>query len=399
MKVTIKTLQQDKFTIDAEPSETVLNLKEKIQKTKTHPVQLQKLIYSGKVLSDSATLESCSLKETDFVVLMVSKAAKPAASSSTPAPAPVVATPAPSTPAATTPAASAPLAAAPLASPSAPATSAAPVAPTPAAQPSTREFGDMSSFLSGAELQASIQNMMEMGFERDQVLRALKASFNNPDRAVDYLMNGIPAHLEAEPAAPAAAAAARAAPAPAAPLGAAPVPPAQPAAANPQNAPQNLFQLAQQQQQQQGAGGAPGLGGLGGMGGMGGGAGLNAAGSQMAQLRELVQQNPAVIQPLIQQLEESNPGIAAQLAANPGALMDILERVNARGGLEGDEMEGDGDYEDALANTVEVTQEEQAAIQRLEGLGFPRHRVLEAYLACDKNEEMAANYLFENGDD
>ena len=41
-------------------------------------------------------------------------------------------------------------------------------------------------------MQEMVNNIMVMGFEKEQVEIALKAAFFNPDRAIDYLVNGIP---------------------------------------------------------------------------------------------------------------------------------------------------------------------------------------------------------------
>jgi UV excision repair protein RAD23 len=71
------------------------------------------------------------------------------------------------------------------------AVSSPPPAPTSAAAPAEQPlapFGATSSFVTGENLQTSINNMVEMGYPKDEVMRALRASYNNPDRAVEYLL-------------------------------------------------------------------------------------------------------------------------------------------------------------------------------------------------------------------
>ena len=73
MKISIRTLQQKVFTVDVEPSSTIASVKNTIEKEQGHPVSSQKLIYSGRILVDENTVESYSVKENDFFVLMVTK--------------------------------------------------------------------------------------------------------------------------------------------------------------------------------------------------------------------------------------------------------------------------------------------------------------------------------------
>ena len=47
--------------------------------------------------------------------------------------------------------------------------------------------------------------IVDMGFAREEVVRAMRAAYNNPERAVEYLMTGIPPGAEAPPVAAAAA--------------------------------------------------------------------------------------------------------------------------------------------------------------------------------------------------
>ena len=131
------------------------------------PAAQMKLIHSGKVLKDADTIESCNIAETDFLVVMITKAKKAAA-----APAPPAAAAAPAPAAAESSSAPAP-AAAPAAA--AASTESAAAAPAPAAAASEEE-----------EFPAeAVTNLTAMGFPEAEVKACLRASGGNPDVAVE----------------------------------------------------------------------------------------------------------------------------------------------------------------------------------------------------------------------
>ncbi|KAI0480292.1 XPC-binding domain-containing protein [Xylariaceae sp. FL0804] len=381
MKVTFKDLKQQKFTLEIEPTDLVSAVKQRISEEKGWDPKAQKLIYSGKILKDEDTVETYKIEEKGFVVCMVNKPKPaPAASASSSA---VPETPARSS--AATPAAP------PAPSHAANAAAAPPATPSPAPAAGASPAGDTSMAM-GAERAAVIANMEAMGFERSQIEAALRAAFFNPDRAVEYLLNGIPESAR-QPAAQAAAAPSAAA-APAAPA-------AQPEA-EAEGDSVNLFDLAAQQGRGGGRGGSSGnasaaaaaaAAAAASAGGNAGGRDLGNLdflrnNAQFQQLRQVVQQQPQMLEPILQQLGAGNPQLAQLISQHPDQFLSLLGE--------------DGDDDAPLppgAQAISVTEEERAAIERLCMLGFDRDAAIQAYFACDKNEELAANFLFEQPED
>nr|XP_009399730.1 PREDICTED: ubiquitin receptor RAD23d-like isoform X2 [Musa acuminata subsp. malaccensis] len=385
MKIFVKTLKGSNFEIDVNPEDTVADVKKNIETSQgktVYPAEQQMLIHQGKILKDDTTLDENKVFENSFLVIMLSKTKGSSSGASTTEKVPVSQAP----PTITAP----PVSSVPVSAPSqvpAPTLSSVPTnaptptataAPAPAATISTEvdSYGQAASNLvAGSTLEQTIQQILDMGggtWERDTVVRALRAAYNNPERAVEYLYSGIPDHAEAAPVARAPASGQTVNSPVEAPQ---PVQPAVPSS-GPNANPLDIFPQ-----------GLPNVGSHAG----GGSLDFLRNSPQFRALQALVQANPQILQPMLQELGKQNPQIMRLIQEHQGEFLRLINEPAE--GTEGNVL---GQLAAGMPQALTVTPEEREAIERLEAMGFDRALVLQVFFACNKNEELAANYLLDH---
>uniref|UniRef100_A0A1W7R9V3 UV excision repair protein RAD23 n=1 Tax=Hadrurus spadix TaxID=141984 RepID=A0A1W7R9V3_9SCOR len=408
MIITLKTLQQQTFKIEIDPTETVKAFKEKVEaeKGKDYPAGCQKLIYAGKILSDDSHISEYNIDEKKFVVIMVIKPKLGTESGDTSAPdvaaiptTPAVVAGAPQFTTATTTTTT--TTSSLTTSESKPTTSEAAATENKlvvkeenkdlpedsnSAVPENPVALDLnvaeSALVLGEDYQQMVQQIVEMGYEKEQVERALRASYNNPDRAVEYLISGIPTAFnepsQEEQATP-------------------PQNPSNNPSSNPSSVEGDPLAFLRTQ-------------------------------PQFQQMRQVIQANPQLLNAVLQQIGQSNPQLLQLISQNQEAFVRMLNEpslggagsgsaseqptggsggVSGGGGpgtggsvVAGSGMLGQGAGSPFEPGMAQVTPQDKEAIERLKALGFPEYLVIQAYFACDKNENLAANFLLsQNFDD
>lgn len=444
IEVTFRTLKGAVFKLPAEESDTILDLKRKVathQNVDDHAAY--KLIHKGKILQDAATVSSSSITAAGFVVVMPPKklSTKPKASSTAsskqtqPASNNETKSNTASEPASSkdtkedtkmTEASSADKKTTDSTADTSvtPASTTAPATATTNTSNTSGEFSEAASALvTGSAYEDSVKRICEMGFPEDQVKQAMRAAFNNPDRAVEFLFSGIPDIPEVT------------------------APPQRPEPSGPRatesnnnNTPSsNTASDANNTNLSSRAQGTP-FDMFAAPEAMGGnatepgsdrtGSGGNTAGSGadggnldflrglplFGQIRRLVQANPAALPQILQQLSSLHPDLIPLIDANQEEFSRLLNEPVQEGEGSEDAMEqlaqalaaGGGGMPPSApggggGTQIYVTAEERDQIDRLNNLassiGLARAQVLETWLACGRNENLTANFLCDHADE
>lgn len=403
MKIKFKTLAHQDFQIEIDDNLTVAELKDKVADERGEfPAAHQRLIYAGKILDNTSTIKEYGIdEEKGFVVIMAIKpkvVAKPvetitetatattttsqsesSSQASTTTRAVSTESPASLTSASTTTTSSETTTTPVVEATSAPASETSSSTDTTGTGSTDSVTTAESQLVTGSGYEAMCNEIISMGFTRDQAQAALRASFNNPDRAVEYLLSGVPLDVPLDGD----------------------------SLQDHDDTPSSESETIT----------TPATGGV-----QGNDLTFLRQLPQFNLMRQLVQQNPAALPQLLQELGRSNPQLLQLISQNQEQFIALINEPQGNEGSEDTSVEsaipqsgipagdvtptvpfsgseGGGGAAGGANSFIQVTPDEKLAIERLKALGFPEGLVIQAYFACEKNENLAANFLLREQND
>lgn len=319
MKILVKNLKQVQYPVELDNAQiTVQALKLIIQKVHNLEENSLKLIFNGVVLEDNKLLSDYKIQDGSILIMMLSKIKPIHMNQSQPIPNP---------------------------------------------QPSTEDKKEKEEEKQ-KEIKTKVNKpkketkqepekdytnevkpLVEMGFEKEQALLAIKAAKGNIQLAVEYLYNGLPIEATQE---------------------------------EEEMEEEEEPQITEKDE-------------------------LKAAASVV---KILYAQDPTSLEDLIMNLEESDPSLMKLIKDHEEEFQNLInEPINDEDLRNFDEFQKQLGGESQMGtpshseeySTIQITPEEAAAIQRLVNLcGLSEAEVTQAYFACDKNEELTANFLLES---
>jgi UV excision repair protein RAD23 len=121
--------------------------------------------------------------------------------------------------------------------------------------------------------------------------------------------------------------------------------------------------------------------------------------SQLQNILLSIQQNSPESFDLIRQNEEEFKNLIQQPITDED--MRVFQQFNQQGDLLGGQAQpgtntGGSSTGGQRRDVIKLSKEDYEAVNRLKEMGFSEMDAVQAYFACDKNEDLAANLLFDN---